>query len=71
MDPSRYKTVRKLILTNRGLSRFLEKQAAEGFALTAMTAVRYFFECPPAFHLKRDSVEHLFFAETLANVLYL
>ncbi len=44
MDPSRYKTVRKLILTNRGLSRFLEKQAAEGFALTAMTAVRYFFE---------------------------
>lgn len=44
MDPSRCKMVRKLILTNRGLKRFLEKQAADGFALTATTAVRYFFE---------------------------
>ncbi len=44
MDPSGGKTVSKLILTNRGLRRFLEKQAAEGYALTAMTALKYSFE---------------------------
>ena len=48
MDESRYKTVRRLILTNQGLRRFLEKQASEGFALTAMTAIRYSFAKSPA-----------------------
>lgn len=42
-DPATHKTVRKLILTNRGLNRFLCRQAAEGWILTEVTPVRYFF----------------------------
>lgn len=44
MNPATHKTVRKLILTNRGLNRFLGRQAAEGWILTEVTPVRYFFE---------------------------
>lgn len=43
-DPFVHREVRKLILTNRGLRRFLEEQEAQGFVLTALTATRYFFE---------------------------
>ena len=47
VDPNTHRTVRKLIWTNRGLNRFLRKQQAEGYVLTAVTATRYFFEkCP-------------------------
>ncbi len=44
VDPATHKTVRKLILTNRGLNRFLSRQAAEGWTLTEVTPVRYFFQ---------------------------
>ncbi len=44
VDPATHKMVRKLILTNRGLNRFLSCQAAEGWILTEVTPVRYFFQ---------------------------
>lgn len=43
-DPSTHQSARKLILTNRGLNRFLSRQAAEGWCLTGVTPTRYFFE---------------------------
>lgn len=42
-DPAFHKTMWKLILTNRGLNRFLGKQAGQGWVLTAVTPLRYFF----------------------------
>lgn len=42
-NPASHKTVWKLILTNRGLNRFLGKQAGEGWILTEVTPLRYFF----------------------------
>ena len=44
VNPATHKTVRKLILTNRGLNRFLSLQAAEGWTLAEVTPVRYFFQ---------------------------
>lgn len=44
VNPASHRTVRKLILTNRGLNRFLSRQAAEGWCLTGVTPTRYFFE---------------------------
>lgn len=44
VNPMRHRTVRKLILTNRGMKRFLAKQAAEGWRLSGVTPTRYFFE---------------------------
>lgn len=44
IDPASHKRVRKLILTNRGLNRFLSRQAAEGWTLTEVTPTRYSFE---------------------------
>lgn len=44
VNPATHKVVKKLILTNRGLNRFLSRQAAEGWILTEVTPVRYFFE---------------------------
>jgi len=42
-DPATHKTVRKLILTSRGLNRFLSRQAAGGWTLTEVTALKYYF----------------------------
>lgn len=44
VNPASHREVRKLILTNRGLKRFLAKQAAEGWSLSGVTPTRYFFE---------------------------
>lgn len=44
VNPASHKVVRKLILTNRGLNRFLSRQSAEGWTLTEVTPIRYFFE---------------------------
>lgn len=44
VNPVSHRTVRKLILTNRGLNRFLKKQAKEGWSLSGVTPTRYFFE---------------------------
>ena len=43
-DPDSRKTVRKLILTNKGLNRFLREQERQGWLLTSVTPTRYFFE---------------------------
>ncbi|MCM1026307.1 MAG: DUF2812 domain-containing protein [Roseburia sp.] len=43
-DPMTHKVVRKLILTNKGLNRFLSSQEKQGWLLTSVTPVRYFFE---------------------------
>lgn len=42
-DPAFRKTVWKLVLTNKGLNRFLGKQAGQGWILTEVTPLRYFF----------------------------
>lgn len=44
IDPATHKVIRRLILTNRGLNRFLQKQEAQGYVLTSLTATKYFFE---------------------------
>jgi len=44
IDPATHKTLRRLILTNRGLNRFLSRQSALGWTLTGVTPTRYFFE---------------------------
>ncbi len=43
-DPSLHKTVHRLLLTNRGLNRFLSKQSTLGWTLTGVTPTRYYFE---------------------------
>ena len=43
-DPLTHKKVRRLILTNRGLNRFLEKQQQSGWILKDMTSLTYSFE---------------------------
>lgn len=43
-DSTLHKVVKKLILTNEGLNKFLQNQAAEGYALTKLTMTKYFFE---------------------------
>lgn len=42
-DPARHKAVRKLILTARGLSALLKREAEQGWILQAVTPTRYFF----------------------------
>jgi len=44
VDPATHKVVWKLLWTNHGLNRFLRKQAGQGWILTGVTPVRYFFE---------------------------
>ncbi len=44
VSPRFHKTVWKLLLTNRGLNRFLGRQAAQGWTLTGVTPLRYSFE---------------------------
>lgn len=41
---SRDKTVHKLILTIRGLNRFLREEEEQGYILTGVAATKYFFE---------------------------
>lgn len=43
-DPARFKKESKLIVTIRGLNRFLKKQEAQGWILTGVTLKNYFFE---------------------------
>lgn len=43
-DKSRYKCVKKLILTNRGLNRFLRKEEAAGWILAGAGSLKYSFE---------------------------
>lgn len=47
VNPDTHKTVRKLILTNRGLNRFLRRQEEQGWLLTSVTPTKYFFEKSP------------------------
>lgn len=42
-NPATHRTVRKLILTARGLLVLLKKEAAQGWILQAVTPIRYFF----------------------------
>lgn len=42
-DPASHKAVRKLILTNRGLNRFLSSQEKQGWLLSSVTPTKYFF----------------------------
>ncbi len=44
IDPNTHKCVRKLIFRVKKLKRFLQEQAKEGWVLTGVTPVRYFFE---------------------------
>ena len=44
IDPNTHKCVRKLIFRVKKLKRFLQEQAKEGWILTGVTPVRYFFE---------------------------
>lgn len=44
MDPTRHRKVRKLILTVRGLSRFLARKEEQGWILTEVTPMGYYFE---------------------------
>lgn len=43
MDPATHKTVKKLVLTARGLSGLLKKEAAGGWTLQSVTPTKYFF----------------------------
>lgn len=43
-DPAFRKVVHKLILTNRGLNRFLSSQEKQGWLLTSVTPTKFFFE---------------------------
>ncbi len=43
-DVRTHKKVKKLILTNKSLNKFLHKEASEGYILTKMTPTKYFFE---------------------------
>lgn len=52
-----HKTVRKLILTARGLNRMLQKEEAEGWILQAVTPTRYFFT-------KREGGQQLYTLDT-------
>lgn len=47
VNPATHRTVRKLIWTNRGLNKFLRSQEEQGWLLTSVTAMRYFFEKNP------------------------
>lgn len=38
------KVIRKLIITTRGLNRFLRRQEKEGYLLTQVTATKYYFQ---------------------------
>ena len=40
----RHRMVRKLILTARGLSRFLAREEEQGWILTEVTPMKYYFE---------------------------
>lgn len=44
VNPANHKAVRKVIWTNRGLNKFLRKQEEQGWILTSVTPVKYFFE---------------------------
>lgn len=44
VNPENHKVVRKLILTNRGLNKFLRGQEEQGWLLTSVTPLKYFFE---------------------------
>lgn len=44
IDPATHKSVWKLIFTAKSLKQFLHQQAQEGWVLTSVTPVRYYFE---------------------------
>ncbi|MBQ7954381.1 MAG: DUF2812 domain-containing protein [Lachnospiraceae bacterium] len=44
VDTALHKTVRKLVLTTRGLSKLLKKEEEKGWILKSVTPTKYFFE---------------------------